>query len=242
MRTWIAGTALLLAVMVAQTAGAQGTLDEPMFDEDVQEATGMTTDDSALRGGKWETRLGVLFQDSTDVSFDGGTTADIDSEVGFRIGMSRHLSDHFELGLNLDWLKPDYDANLRGDALGEVFPASGDLEYTNVSLDVTYNILSDNFTPFLLGGAGWSWVDTNIATEPPETGCWWDPWWGLVCESFQNTRTIDGFTYEAGAGLRYDFNESYALSASYRKTWHDWDHADGKVDIDSYLLTLGLKF
>jgi opacity protein-like surface antigen len=85
-------------------------------------------------------------------------------------------------------------------------------------------------------------VDTNIATEPPQTGCWWDPWWGYVCTTFQDTKTIDGFTYEVGLGARYDFNESFSLSGSYRKTWHDWDHADGAVDIDTAILSFGYKF
>lgn len=237
MKTGIAGAALLVTAMIAQSAGAQGTFDEPSF----VEPSG-TGGESVLRDGKWETRIGAMFQDSTDASFDGGTSVNIDSDTGIRVGMSHHLSDHFELGFNLDWFKTDYSANVAGDTPGEIFPVEGDLEYTNLSFDATYNLMAGNFTPFVLASAGWNWVDTNIATGPPQTGCWWDPWWGLICESFQSTRTIDGFTYGAGAGLRYDFNESYSLSASYRKTWYDWDNASDRVDADSYALMLGFKF
>lgn len=237
MRTWMSGMTLLAVVAIIQPAGAQQTFDEQALD-----GPAPATGESVLRDGKWEVRLGALFQDKTDASFDGGTTVDIDSNAGVRLGISRHLSQHFELGFNLDLRETDYEANITGDAPGELFPVSGELEYTNVSLDATYNLMSGKFTPFLFASAGWSWVDTNISTDPPEAGCWWDPWWGFVCDSFRDTRTVDGFTSDAGVGLRLDFNESYALNASYRRTWHDWDHASEKVDVDSYALTLGFKF
>ena len=63
----------------------------------------------------------------------------------------------------------------------------------------------------MTAGIGWSWVDTNIATEPPEVGCWWDPWYGYICTSWVNTRTLDGLTYQLGVGARYDFGNNVAV-------------------------------
>lgn len=223
MKTWMSGMALLAGALLVQPAIAQGF------------GTG-----SGDRAGKWETRLALLFQQSADADFDGGTTASLDSDTGFRIGVGHHLTDQIELGFNLDLLSADYDARIVGDVA--VFPVDGELEYTNASFDATFNFMTGQFSPFVVGAIGWSWVDTNIATEPPQIGCWWDPWWGYVCTDFQDTRTLDGFTYEVGIGARYDFNDVFSLSGSYRKTWHDWDNADGAVDIDTAILSFGWKF
>jgi hypothetical protein len=97
MKTWISGMALLAALLV-QPAIAQGL-----------------GGGSGDRAGHWETRLALLFQQSADADFDGGTTASIDSDVGFRIGVGHHLTDQIELGFNLDLLSADYDARIVGD-------------------------------------------------------------------------------------------------------------------------------
>jgi opacity protein-like surface antigen len=113
---------------------------------------------------------------------------------------------------------------------------------TTLTADVTYNFLPGRFSPFVTGGIGWSWVDTNIATEPPQTGCWWDPWWGYVCTSFQDTKTIDGFSYQVGVGARYDFSDALAVKGSYKMTWIDFDKADGTPDFDGFTLSVAWKF
>ena len=202
---------------------------------------------SADRAGSWETRLGIVFQNSADWDFEGGTTADIDSDTSFLIGASYHLNENLELGGNLSFGQTDYEADIVGDINNDevpdsLFPVRGEYESTALMFDATWNFLPGQFTPFVTAGLGWSWIDTNIATEPPQTGCWWDPWWGYICTTFQDTKTLDGFTYGVGVGARYDFSDSLALSASYRMGWVDLDKADGTPDMDSFLLNLGWKF
>ena len=202
---------------------------------------------AAERTGQWETRLGVLFQNSSDWDFDGGTTAEIDSDTSFLVGASYHLNENLELGGNIAFGQTDYDADiatdLNGDEIADGFlSVSGEYESTTLMFDATWNFLSGPFTPFVTGSLGWAWIDTNIADEPPQTGCWWDPWWGYVCTTFQDTKTLDGLAYGVGVGARYDFSDSLAVSASYRMGWVDLDKADGTPDMDSFLLQLGWKF
>jgi opacity protein-like surface antigen len=197
---------------------------------------------AADRAGTWETRFGIGFTNSTDADFEGGTTADIESDENLRIGFGYHMSDHLELGGNLSFGQTDYSGNIAGDQFGEFFRVNGDLEFTTLMFDGTWNILPGAFSPFVVGAVGWTWVDTNIATEPPQTGCWWDPWWGYVCSSFQNTRTIDGFTYQIGAGARYDFSDTFAVHASYRMTWIEFDNATSTPDMDGFEISVGWKF
>ena len=66
--------------------------------------------------------------------------------------------------------------------------------------------MTGRFTPFITTGIGWNFVDTNIPTEPPQVGCWWNPWYGYICEGFQDTKNVDGFAYQLGAGMRYRVN------------------------------------
>lgn len=197
---------------------------------------------SADRAGTWETRFGVAFLNSSDADFKGGTTAEFDSELGFDFGLAYHLTNNFEVGFTLGLGQPDYQARIAGDEPGEFFNVKGDLDYSTLLVDATWNMLSGPFSPFVTGGIGWTWVDTNIATEPPETGCWWDPWWGYVCSSWQDTKTIDGFTYRLGIGARYDITPTVAVHGSYRIDWIDLDNAEGTPDFDGFELSFGWKF
>jgi opacity protein-like surface antigen len=202
---------------------------------------------SADRAQTWETRLGIVFNNSADWDFEGGTTAEIDSDTSFLVGAAYHLNDNLELGGNLAFGQTDYDADvaidLNGDEIADgALAVSGEYESTTLLFDATWNFLTGQFTPFVTAALGWAWIDTNIATEPPQAGCWWDPWWGYICTTFQDTKTLDGFSYGLGIGARYDFSDSLALSASYRYGWVDLDKADGTPDMDSFLLNLGWKF
>jgi opacity protein-like surface antigen len=196
---------------------------------------------SADRAGTWETRLDIVYQNSSDWDFNGGTTADIDSDTSFLIGVGYHLSDNLELGGNLTFGQTDYSADIVGDEIGEIFGVTGEYEYTSLLFDATWNFLPGAFSPFVSASAGWSWVDTNIATGPPQTGCWWDPWWGYVCSTFQNTKSLDGFAYGFDVGARYDFSDSIAAHFSYRMMWVDLENADGTPDVDGFRLGIGWK-
>ena len=197
---------------------------------------------SADRAGTWETRLDIVYQNSSDWDFNGGTTADIDSDTSFLIGVGYHLSDNLELGGNLTFGQTDYSADIVGDEIGEIFGVTGEYESTSLLFDATWNFLPGAFSPFVSASAGWSWVDTNIATGPPQTGCWWDPWWGYVCSTFQNTKSLDGFAYGFDVGARYDFSDSIAAHFSYRMMWVDLENADGTPDVDGFRLGIGWKF
>ena len=196
---------------------------------------------SADREGMWETSLGVVFENSTDVDFEGGTTADIESGTGFKLGFAYHYTDNLEFGANFGIDQADYTADLVAQT-GQTIPVKGELEYTTLMFDGTWNFMSGPFTPFVTGGIGWSWVDTNVPTGLPQTGCWWDPWYGYICTTYQDTKTIDGFAYQLGAGLRYDLSDTFAVHGSYRVTWVDIDRATSTPQFDGFQLSLGWKF
>jgi opacity protein-like surface antigen len=202
---------------------------------------------SADREGTWESRLDIVYQNSSDWDFEGGTTADIDSDTSLLLGLGYHLSDQLELGGNITFGQTDYDADIASDLDGNqisdgFISVSGEYESTTLMFDATWNFLTGDFSPFVSANAGWSWVDTNIATEPPQTGCWWDPWWGYVCTTFQNTKDLDGFSYGFDVGARYDVSDTFAIRGSYRMMWVDLENASGTPDLDGFRLGIGWKF
>lgn len=202
---------------------------------------------AADRAGTWETRLDITYQNSSDWDFAGGTTAEIDSDTSLLLGMSYHMTDQLELGGNVTFGQTDYDADIATDLDGDqvtdgAISVSGEYESTALLFDATWNFMPGDFSPFVSASAGWSWIDTNIATEPPQTGCWWDPWWGYVCTTFQDTKSLDGFTYGFDVGARYDISDTFAIHGSYRMMWVDLDNASGTPDLDGFRLGVGWKF
>ena len=199
-------------------------------------------DRPAMRAGRWEARTGLAFQSSSSTDFKGGTTADVHSGLDFMVGVGYNFTDHLRVDGVFSYDKKDYDAKVVGDQPGEVFQIKGTLASTALMFDVTYNFMKGPLTPFVVGGLGWSRVNTNISTSPPDVGCWWDPWYGYICTTFPNTKKIDGLAYELGVGLRYDFNAALAADGSYKMKWVNFDNATGTPDFSAFLLTLGWKF
>jgi outer membrane protein assembly factor BamD len=194
------------------------------------------------QAGQWEATVGVIAANSSDVDFDGGTTAEIDSGFGFMAGAGYHVTDRLRVGSTFTFDSKDYSADVAGDTPGETFAIEGSLDTMSLMFDAAYTFLTGPITPYVVGGVGWAWVDTNIASAPPEVGCWWHPWWGYICTSWQDTRTVDGLAYEAGIGMRYNFSDSLAADGAYRMRWMDLENATGTPSFDTLQLNLVWKF
>jgi len=219
-----------LAGLATGAAGAEG-------DEGPRGVPG-----SATRADRWEARIGLVSSNSADVDFKGGTSASIDSGLGFVAGVAYHYNNRLQFGSTFTYDSKDYDADVVGDETGESYPIKGSLDTMSLMFDAAYNFLTGPITPFVSGSVGWAWVDTNIATQPPEVGCWWHPWWGYICTSWQDTRTLDGLAYELGVGVRYDFSDTLAADGSYRMRWVDFENATDTPSFDGLQLNLIWKF
>lgn len=193
--------------------------------------------------GSWETKFGLTYNGSWD-SGSNDSTASVDSELGFSLGAAYHLSSKLSFGGAFEFDQPDYNASLVSPNFpNQTFNIRGDLENMRLLFDATYEFLDTGaFRPYASALAGWTWTDTNIATSPPETGCWWDPWWGPICTTWQDTKSIDGFTYGLAVGGRYDFNRSFAMQLGYRYLWTDYGRAVGTPDMDGFTLSLNWAF
>jgi outer membrane protein assembly factor BamD len=194
------------------------------------------------QAGQWEATVGVVASNSSDVNFKGGPTATIDSGFGFMAGAGYHFTDRLRVGSTFTFDQKDYSADVAGDTSSEPYAIKGSLDTMSLMLDVAYTFLTGPFTPYVVGGLGWAWVDTNIATEPPQVGCWYHPWYGYICTSWQDTKTVDGLAYEVGIGMRYNFSNSLAADGAYRMRWMDFENATGAPSFDTLQLNLVWKF
>ena len=190
----VAASALLCTFMGAQGAQAQDRIPE---------------------GG-----IDLSYQEATTLNFKGGTTARLDSDYGLSLFGGYRLNPHWSAQVALDWARVNYDATIV--TTGNPASARGTYQAFTPRINVLFNLLAKPFTPYVTGGIGYSFIDTNIPNGRPQTGCYWDPWYGYICATVQSTKTIDGFAYQVGAGLRFDFSEYGSVHAAYERHWVDF--------------------
>ena len=114
MTTWIA---CLAGLLVSQWAVADG------------------------RAGTWETRLGVAFTNSASADFEGGTNAEYRErpEPAPRARVSPDRQHRARRACST-LARRDYKANIAGDTFGEFFHVKGDLDFTTLMFDGTWNM------------------------------------------------------------------------------------------------------
>ena len=195
------------------------------------------------RNGTWEVYLGPVFTDGKSYSFEGGSSARTDTGVGFNFGFARNIDRHWAFGMDFGWSEQDYRATVQPGP-GNLFGAgqiNGTIESSTLRFHGTFNILPGNFTPFVTGGLGWTYVDTNIPSGLPESFCWYYPWWGQYCGTYVPTHDTTKFSYNAGAGLRLDVGTA-VFRFLVNSQWVDFGGSYGSASALQYRLDLGTKF
>lgn len=179
--------------------------------------------------GDWEFRIGPVFQESKNVSFNGGSNADIDSTTGVKIGAGYYVTDQLIIGGNFSYGQSSFNGTVRSGTPGLSGQIeNGHVDFSTMMFDATYTLpLQGAIKPFAKAGLGWNWINTNIASGPPQTGCWWDPWWGYICSGYQPTHGASSFAYQVGAGVQINFNRAFAVDLDYQWTWIDLNNASG---------------
>jgi len=203
---------------------------------------GATAADAQYREGRWEVSLGTFYQLGTGIENANGSTIDTDDEFGFSLGGGYNFSDRLATTFGLQWAGVGYDADGIGED-GVPFDISGKYDTFTISGNLVLNLADGPFVPYVGAGIGWTWLDTNVPSGPPSTGCWWDPWWGYVCYTTYPTETTDAFSYQALLGVRYEFdNDRTFLRLGYTSQWMDFSNASGTPRFDVIVLDIGWMF
>ena len=192
------------------------------------------------RGEQWEFYIPINYYGSQSFDREGGTTLDINGDIGWGFGFGYNLNDHLNLGFEFTWTDTSYDAFINSE-LDPDFTVGGTLEANTGQFVAQYNFTQKTVTPFITAGLGWTYVDSNIPNAPPQSGCWWDPWYGYICTSWQPTATDTGFSYSVSAGLRFEVTDTFYFEGAYKVAWIDFDSAD-TMDFDGYRFDIGWRF
>jgi opacity protein-like surface antigen len=172
------------------------------------------------RAGTFEFILPVVYSPGATVNGQGGSSADVNSDLGFGFGFGYNVNTHLQLNGLFNWSTRGYNATLVNTD-GTTRKASGTLDTSTISFNGVYYLLPKALTPFVSAGIGSTFVDSNIPTGPTSTGCWYDPWYGYICNTYTNTKTYSAVSYTAGLGLRWEASRQVALQGSYNKLWID---------------------
>lgn len=193
------------------------------------------------RDGRWEGSVILAFQTGLDKSFEGGSELSIDNTNGWGVSFAWNWTDHWNFSYRLVSASPKYSALVMPES-PDIAPILAEHKASKLShqFNATYNFSTRAFTPYLSAGIGYGKIDSDIASAPPLTGCWWDPWWGYICLSDWETYKSSGFTYNIGAGLRWDISNAIYTKLSYSREFMDVDN--GSIDFDLAIFELGLMF
>jgi len=187
------------------------------------------------RAGTWDFYLPLVYADAATINGEGGSKVDINADFGFGFGFGYNFTDNFQLNGIFNWNSRSYDATTVNTD-GTTRKYSNYMDTSTFSLNGIFYFLNGNVTPFVSGGVGITYVDTNIQNGTGSTSCWYDPWWGYVCSSYVPTKTENDISYNAGVGVRFDANRQFALQFGYYKTWIDISKASGTSDFDIWRL------
>ena len=184
------------------------------------------------RANTWELGLLVNRMGSWDITGEKGSSVDVDSDTGWGFSLAYNANEHLNFGFDFTHNSQSYDLTIvPADPVGPATTLSHKLTNDNFSLNMTYNLLARDLTPFVRAGLGWSDLDSNITDGSGGVVCWWDPWWGYVCSNYYSTYSETSFSYSVGAGLRWDVGTRFSLKASVNQRWMDIDHVDDTSDI-----------
>ena len=195
------------------------------------------------KSGEWEFAVAAPWQEGTNDNGTAGSTVKVDNTWGFSFYLGYNFNNRFRLGADFDFLRPDFDATIVNEENpGETIRIQHTASQFNGRLKGTLNLLDGPFVPFVEAGIGWTHLDSNVANGPPVSGCWWHPWWGLICQNFFRTYNSTEFSYGAGVGLRYELRGNSQITLSYN--YWELDTGDNRASpsLQAARLEYGWRF
>jgi len=168
------------------------------------------------RAKTWDFSIGGIYQDGDSPDGTGGSSLDLKSDLGIAFNIGYNFTSKLALSADFDFLSPKYTAII-ADENDPTNTRRIDHKFSqfNGRIKGTFHLLDGPFTPFAELGAGWTYIDSNVADGPPVTGCWWHPWWGYICSGYYRTYSQTEFSYGGALGLRYELAGGSFIRGSY---------------------------
>ncbi len=193
------------------------------------------------RAGKWDLSFILFNTESEDYGSSDGSRLDLDSDTGWGFGIAYNVNANVGLGFDFSYVQPDYAAVLV-DENGVPTEISTELDIVTGQFKGIWNILQGPLTPYVEAGLGWTYIDSNVASSPPITGCWFDPFWGWICDTFYSTYSDSSFSYNGALGVRWQINPRFYLRGGYNQLRIDLSSAADDVDLSTWRIEIGTSF
>jgi len=182
-----------------------------------------TSVQAQTRARKSDFYFSPTFVNGQSYSFEGGSSLQTDTGIGFELGWHYNFDAHWSAGLEFGWGYIDYRATVqpdRGNNAGSPVRVNGTMYTTNLRFVGTYNLASGPLTPFLTVNGGWTYVDTGIPSGLPQTDCWY--YYYYYCGTYTPTYSTTKFSYGVGLGVRADIGRSFTLRGSVSQQYVDF--------------------
>lgn len=198
--------------------------------------------DDSDREGSWQFSMPINYLSGSEFDGAGGSTINLNDDYGFGIGFGYNFNERFYLGGEFTWMYVNYEVEVESADNPPIadISVSGELDASTFQVRGQYNFMEKTFTPFIGAGLGWTYIDSNIASGPSQGVCWWDPWWGYICDTWQPTYDDTTFSYGGNVGVRAELTDSFYLEFRYGIMFLDTNGDD--ADLDGFRLELGWMF
>lgn len=199
----------------------------------------------SFREGKWQFSIPLNFTFSKEIDGEGESFVDLSNDFGWGLAFGYHFNNRFLLGFEGSWLRANYTASVEYDDEGDGDPdgtvdIGGNLDAASLQAVGQFNLIENRLTPFVRGNLGLTYSDSNIPSAPPQGSCWWDPWWGYVCGTWQPTYDRTSFSFGGAVGGRAELNRSFFLEASFNLLWVSF--SESTPSFSAIRLTAGWLF
>jgi opacity protein-like surface antigen len=151
--------------------------------------------------------------DALGIPFD----IEVDDTFVWGLGAGYNFNDYLNLNGDIWFGSTDIESN----PLGIPVKADSDLIGTDFNLD--YNILKSRFTPIVSCGIGFINFDGDF---------------GAGGSDFSET----DFSYNLGAGIRWDIGDHFLVRALYKFTWTELEDTDDTLRLDGASLRIAYVF
>jgi opacity protein-like surface antigen len=181
---------------------------------------------------------------SDDITFEG-PVGDIKAKMddtglgGF--GMAYHFNDFFSIRGDFMFGGATFNSEVPTGE-GGMIPIKQDAFIQTGRLNVDWNIINRRITPFVTVGIGYQYIETELENAPPVGDWYWDPWYGWVYYYDHPTVWQTDFTWNAGAGFRWNITDNLFIKASANATWLEYSGAKGITTQLEGIFCIGYTF
>jgi hypothetical protein len=194
------------------------------------------------RAGTWEFAGSLLDLSSASVLGPNGSSIRVDDDTGFGVSGAYNVTNRLAVGFDLNYSDPSYVATLVPDGIGAPQVIGAHLGVDVIHFKGIFNILESEITPYIEVGAGWTYLDSNIIEGYAGSACWWDPWWGYICNSYFDTYSDTRTSTSYAVGIRWETDFDVVLRAGWGVQNIDTNRAAEDIELDTIQLTAGWRF